>query len=117
MATVDAIAHILTSTLNPDSSVRIAAELNLSELLKNPRKLTFLVARDNLAYVHTRHATFWDKMKESAPSLAQLVLSQEAESSLRQMSPLASGVRKGRILDDVVLFWDSTRRSSYSEST
>jgi hypothetical protein len=44
MATVDAIAQVLTSTLNPDSNVRIAAELSLSELLKNPRKLTFLVA-------------------------------------------------------------------------
>ena len=38
MATADAIAQVLTSTLNPDSNVRIAAELNLSELLKNPRK-------------------------------------------------------------------------------
>jgi len=38
MTTADAIAQVLTSTLNPDSSVRIAAELNLSELLKNPRK-------------------------------------------------------------------------------
>ena len=44
MATVDAIAQVLTSTLNPDSSIRIAAELSLSELLKIPRKLTFLVA-------------------------------------------------------------------------
>jgi hypothetical protein len=40
MATPDTIAHILTSTLNPDSSVRIAAELSLSELLKSPRKPT-----------------------------------------------------------------------------
>jgi hypothetical protein len=39
MTTPDSIAHVLTSTLNPDSNVRIAAELNLSELLKNPRKL------------------------------------------------------------------------------
>ena len=44
MATVDAIAQVLTSTLNPDSSIRIAAELSLSELLKIPRKLTFSVA-------------------------------------------------------------------------
>lgn len=53
MATVDAIAQVLTSTLNPDSNVRIAAELNLSELLKNPRKLTFSVALRYLAYVHS----------------------------------------------------------------
>ena len=38
MTTPDSIAHVLASTLNPDSNVRIAAELNLSELLKNPRK-------------------------------------------------------------------------------
>jgi hypothetical protein len=38
MATPDTIAHVLASTLNPDSTVRIAAELNLSELLKSPRK-------------------------------------------------------------------------------
>ena len=38
MATLDNIAHVLTSTLNPDSNVRIAAELNLSELLKTPSK-------------------------------------------------------------------------------
>jgi hypothetical protein len=41
MATPDSIAHVLASTLNPDSNVRIAAELNLSELLKNPRKLVW----------------------------------------------------------------------------
>ena len=38
MATAAGIAQVLTSTLNPDSNIRIAAELNLSELLKNPRK-------------------------------------------------------------------------------
>jgi len=38
MEHVDAIAQVLTSTLNPDASIRISAELNLSELLKNPRK-------------------------------------------------------------------------------
>jgi hypothetical protein len=43
MATSDAIAHVLVSTLNPDSSVRIAAELNLSELLKSPRKPNLVV--------------------------------------------------------------------------
>ncbi|KAI0253279.1 ARM repeat-containing protein [Lactifluus subvellereus] len=59
MATAAGIAQVLTSTLNPDSNIRIAAELNLSELLKNP---------------------------QSALSLAQLVLSQDAESSLRQIS-------------------------------
>ncbi|KAI0281277.1 ARM repeat-containing protein [Russula aff. rugulosa BPL654] len=41
MATPDSIAHVLASTLNPDSNVRIAAELNLSELLKNPRKFVW----------------------------------------------------------------------------
>jgi hypothetical protein len=41
MATPDSIAHVLASTLNPDSNVRIAAELNLSELLKSPRKLVW----------------------------------------------------------------------------
>lgn len=46
MATPDSIAHVLASTLNPDSNVRIAAELNLSELLKNPRKLDLVVASD-----------------------------------------------------------------------
>lgn len=54
MATLDAIAQVLTSTLNPDSSVRIAAELSLSELLKNPRKLTFLVAVRYLALTSIR---------------------------------------------------------------
>ena len=41
MATPDSIAHVLASTLNPDSNVRIAAELNLTELLKKPRKLVW----------------------------------------------------------------------------
>jgi hypothetical protein len=41
MAIQNSIAHVLTSTLNPDSNVRIAAELNLSELLKNPRELVW----------------------------------------------------------------------------
>ncbi|KAH9958982.1 ARM repeat-containing protein [Russula dissimulans] len=59
MEPVNAIAQVLASTLNPDTSVRISAELNLSELLNNPLY---------------------------ALALAQLVLSQDAETSLRQMS-------------------------------
>ncbi|KAF8262244.1 armadillo-type protein [Lactarius quietus] len=59
MSSTPSIPQVLTSTLNPDSSIRIAAELSLSELLKSP---------------------------QSALSLAQLILSQDAESSLRQMS-------------------------------
>ncbi|KAH9046970.1 ARM repeat-containing protein [Lactarius deliciosus] len=59
MTTTASIAQVLTSTLNPDSNIRISAELSLSELLKSP---------------------------QSALSLAQLILSQDAESSLRQMS-------------------------------
>ncbi|KAH8992921.1 ARM repeat-containing protein, partial [Lactarius akahatsu] len=59
MTTAASIAQVLTSTLNPDSNIRISAELSLSELLKSP---------------------------QSALSLAQLILSQDAESSLRQMS-------------------------------
>lgn len=55
------IAQVLTSTLNPDSSIRISAELSLSELLKSP---------------------------QSALSLAQLILSQDAESSLRQSATI-----------------------------
>ncbi len=43
MAAPDAIAHVLTSTLNPDSNIRIAAELHLSELLESPRKLIWLL--------------------------------------------------------------------------
>jgi hypothetical protein len=78
MATPDSIAHILTSTLNPDSNVRIAAELNLSELLKNPRELVWSL-RVPVICSHTL-------LEESALSLAQLALSQDAESSLRQMS-------------------------------
>ncbi|KAH9962326.1 ARM repeat-containing protein [Russula compacta] len=63
MTATDTIAQVLASTLNPDSNVRITAELNLAELLKNP---------------------------QSALSLAQLVLSQDAESPLRQMSLILS---------------------------
>ncbi|KAI9510750.1 ARM repeat-containing protein [Russula earlei] len=65
MATPDAIAHVLASTLNADPNVRISAELSLSELLKSP---------------------------QSTLSLAQLVFSQDVESSLRQMS-LGSATR------------------------
>ncbi|KAH9962332.1 armadillo-type protein [Russula compacta] len=54
--------EVLASTLNPDSNVRITAELNLAEF----------------------------RSEESALSLAQLVLSQDAESSLRQMSLILS---------------------------
>jgi hypothetical protein len=38
MTSTAAIAQVLTSTLNPDSSIRISAELSLSELLKSPRE-------------------------------------------------------------------------------
>jgi hypothetical protein len=38
MTSTDSIAQVLTSTLNPDSSIRISAELSLSELLKSPRE-------------------------------------------------------------------------------
>ena len=48
MATPDTIAHVLASTLNPDSSVRIAAELNLSELLKSPRKVAVCLPLSSL---------------------------------------------------------------------
>ena len=41
MATAADIPQVLASTLNPDSNIRIAAELNLSELLKDPRKPRF----------------------------------------------------------------------------
>ena len=77
MTTPDSIAHFLVSTLNPDSSLRIAAELNLSELLKDPRKSL----RVPYPFFLTRHYS-----KESALSLAQLALSHDAESSLRQIS-------------------------------
>jgi len=79
MATPDSIAHVLASTLNPDSNVRIAAELNLSDLLKNPRKLVWSL---RVAFPCS-HQTL---LEESALSLAHLALSQDAESSLRQMS-------------------------------
>ncbi|KAI0275362.1 ARM repeat-containing protein [Gloeopeniophorella convolvens] len=61
MASPADIAQVLSSTLNPDTNIRITAELNLSELLKNP---------------------------QSALSLAQLILSQDAESSLRQSASI-----------------------------
>ncbi|KAI9459661.1 ARM repeat-containing protein [Lactarius psammicola] len=61
MTTTASIAQVLTSTLNPDSNIRISAELSLSELLKSP---------------------------QSALSLAQLILSQDAESSLRQSATI-----------------------------
>jgi hypothetical protein len=58
------------------------------------------------------------KQIESALSLAQLVLSQDAESSLRQMSSLALLWCTERSLDDgSVSFRLSTRRSSFSGST
>lgn len=79
MATPDSIAHILASTLNPDSSVRIAAELNLSELLKNPRKFVWSLRVPFPSFS-------LNILEESALSLTQLALSQDAEPPLRQMS-------------------------------
>ncbi|KAA1471630.1 ARM repeat-containing protein [Dentipellis sp. KUC8613] len=59
MASAADIAQLLTSTLNSDPNVRIAAELKLSESLTNP---------------------------QSALSLAQLIHAQDADLSLRQIS-------------------------------
>jgi hypothetical protein len=96
MATPDSIAHVLTSTLNPDSNVRIAAELNLSELLKKPRKLVCSSRVPFPLFSLDRHHS-----KESALSLAQLALSQDAESSLRQMSIICFVIRAhATVLDE-----------------
>ncbi len=79
MTTTASIAQVLTSTLNPDSNIRISAELSLSELLKSPRERL---------HQATLFQSFLTRLAltESALSLAQLILSRDAESSLRQMS-------------------------------
>jgi hypothetical protein len=129
MATTDAIAQVLASTLNPESNVRVAAELHLTELLKSPRKSHFsnVPARRRAAHALAPLALTYDFLGfktqiESALSLAQLVLFQDAESSLRQMSSFALRGCTERSLDGASVFfffffWLSTRRSSFSGNT
>ncbi|KAL0068448.1 hypothetical protein AAF712_004526 [Marasmius tenuissimus] len=73
MTSHSTIAECLSSTLNSDPNVRMAAELKLAELLSSP---------------------------ETGLALSQLVVTQDADISLRQMSIFAFFERKARVLMD-----------------
>ena len=75
------IAQYLQATLSADPNVRISAELKLSELSAHPGK-------EHACFVQYMRKAWWlsDALLESGISLAQIVLSQDADISLRQMS-------------------------------
>lgn len=111
MATPDSIAHVLASTLNPDSNVRIAAELNLSELLKNPRK-----------FVWSLRVPFPLSSLDTTRRVRALTCTTCALSRCRVLfatdESYLSCVGMGRFLMTLCLCSvTSTRRSSYSGST
>ena len=110
MATPDAIAHILASTLNPDSGVRIAAELSLSELLKNPRK-PISVQSSSVLTSHPRRVGTFARATRAYPGCRVLFATDESYLSCIRMGRLLMALRC------VCAFVASTRRLSSSGST
>jgi hypothetical protein len=114
MATPDSIAHVLASTLTPDSNVRIAAELNLSELLKSPRKLVWpLRLPFPLSLLDTTQRVGAFTCTTRALSRCRVLFTTDESYFVMRAYRM--------VLDDVVslpcTFWTSTRRLSYSGST
>jgi hypothetical protein len=83
MSSTEDIARLLGATLSPDTNSRISAELQLSQTLANPGTrssdldASIETSNTNVGYLYNIDA---------ALSLARLVLSQDSEISLRQMS-------------------------------